>query len=121
MVVWEGLWLVVGVECAGLEGDASAACGYDEYVAVGDSLWALVGGFEAGVAEDCLEYDSGLGEGERGADASSGSAAEGDPGVGAGAGVQESLGTEGEWVWVDLGTAVHERYVWGDHGASRDG
>lgn len=105
----------------GLECDASAACGYDEYVAVRDSLWALVGGFDAGVAEDCPEYDSGLGEGEGGADASSGSAAEGDPGLGAGAGVQEPLGAEGERVGVELGTAVHERYVRDDHRAARDG
>ena len=104
-----------------MECDASAACGYDEYVAVRDSLWALVGGFDAGVAEDCPEYDSGLGEGERGADASSGSAPEGDPRVGAGASVKETLGAECEWVGVDLGTAVHERYVWGDHGAAGDG
>lgn len=62
MVARKSMWMVVGVGCAVLEGDASAACGYDEYVAVGDSLWTAVGGFEAGVAEDCLEYDSGLGE-----------------------------------------------------------
>ena len=87
MLAWESVWLVAGLGYAGLQCDASTACGYDEHVAMGDSLWTLVRGFQAGVAEDCPEYDSGLGEGERGADASSGSAAEGNPGVGPGAAV----------------------------------
>jgi hypothetical protein len=121
VVARESVWVVVGVGCAGLEGDASAACGYDEYVAVGDSLWALVGGFDAGVAEDCPEHDSRLGKGKGGADASSGSAAEGNPGVGPGACAQEPLGAEGERVGVDLGAAVYERYVGDDHGAAWDG
>lgn len=120
-MVARGGFAVVGVRCASLECDAPAACRDDEYVAVGDSLCSLVGGFEACVAEDGLEYDSGLGEGERGADTSSGSAAERYPGVGAGASVKETLGTEGERVRVELGSAVYERYVGDDHRATRDG
>jgi hypothetical protein len=102
--------------CAGLECDACAVCGHDEYVAVGDSLWSLVGGFQAGVAEDCSQDDSCLGEGEGGAEASSGSAAEGYPGVGAGAGAQEPLGAEGALVGVERAP----RAGVGRHGDTRD-
>ena len=120
MVARESSWLVTWMGCAGLECDASAVCGDDEYVAVNDPLRTSARGLQAGVAQDCPEYDSGLGEGEGGADASSGSAAEGDPGVGAGACVQEPLGAEGEWVGVELGAAVYERYVGDDHRAAGD-
>ena len=38
MVARKSMWMVVRMGCAVLKGDASAVCGRDEYVAVGDSL-----------------------------------------------------------------------------------
>lgn len=38
MVAQKSMWMVVGLGCAGLECDASAACGDDEYIAVRDPL-----------------------------------------------------------------------------------
>ena len=118
MVARESMRAVVGVRRSELERDAPAAGRHDEHVAVRDPLRTPPRGLDADVAENCPEHDSGLGQREGGANASSRSAAERNPAIGAGTGIEESLRPKAEWFGIELGTTVHERDVRDDDGAA---